>query len=219
MRIELATGTAAELAVPEGEPTRGVVVAPDIGGLRGTFDDLCERLAATSGWAVCAPEPFPRREAMPLEERLVTRFVDEPSIGDLLSAADHLTGLGVSKVAVIGFCRGGMAAHKAAGTGRFDRAVAFYGMIREPEDWASPGNVEPLDALSRAGACPTLAIIAGLDRWTPPDDVAALRALDRVEVVEYPDADHGFVHDPTRSAHRPDDAADAWARVATFLEA
>ncbi len=106
MRIELATGTAAELALPEGEAGRGVVVAPDIGGLRGTFDDLCARLAATHGWAVCAPEPFPGRETMPLEERLVTRFVDERSIGDLLAAADHLTGLGVSKVAVIGFCMG-----------------------------------------------------------------------------------------------------------------
>lgn len=218
MRIELATGTAAELALPAGEPRRGVVVAPDIGGLRGTFDDLCAQLAATHGWAVCAPEPFPGREAMPLEERLVTRFVDERAIGDLLAAADHLSGLGLSRVAVIGFCMGGMAAHKAAGTGRFDRAVAFYGMIREPEAWASPGNVEPLDALSGPAACPTLAIIAGLDRWTPPDDVAALRALDRVEVVEYPDADHGFVHDPSRPAHRPQDAADAWARVAAFLE-
>ena len=65
---------------------------------------------------------------------------------------------------------GGMAAFKAAGTGRFDLAVAIYGMIRIPEPWKSPRNVEPLEALARPGACPTLAIIAGQDRWTPPED-------------------------------------------------
>ena len=61
-----------------------------------------------------------------------------------------------------------------------------------------------------------LAIIGGQDHWTPPEDVDALRATG-AEVVVYPDADHGFVHDPERPAHRPDDAADAWSRVARFL--
>lgn len=217
MRIELPNGTPAELALPEGEPTRGVALAPDIGGLRATFDDLCAHLAAKHRWAVCAPEPFPGREDLPLEERLATPFVDEVGVGALVAAADHLHGLGVGRVAVLGFCQGGMAAYKAAGTGRFDRAVAFYGMIREPEQWASPGNVEPLDALGSEGACPTLAIIGGQDRWTPAGDVEALRLVDGVEVVVYPEADHGFVHDATRPAHRPADAADAWERVARFL--
>ena len=61
MRIELPSGTAAELAMPESEPTRGLALAPDIMGLRPLFDDLCARLAADHGWAVCAPEPFPGR--------------------------------------------------------------------------------------------------------------------------------------------------------------
>ena len=30
-------------------------------------------------------------------------------------------------------------------------------------------------------------------------------------------ADHGFVHDPDRPAHRAADAADAWNRVLEFL--
>lgn len=216
MRIELPTGTPAELAVPEAQATRGVALAPDIGGLRATFDALCADLAATYGWAVCAPEPFPGRESLPLEQRLETPFVDEATVGDLVAAADHLRGLGVERVAVLGLCQGGMAAYKAAGTGRFDRAVSFYGMITEPEQWASPGNVEPLDAL--AAGCPTLAVVAGLDRWTPSGDVEALRSVgDHIEVVVYPEADHGFVHDPDRPAHRPADAADAWERVAAFL--
>jgi carboxymethylenebutenolidase len=50
----------------------------------------------------------------------------------------------------------------------------------------------------------------------PPADADALEAAG-VEVVRYEDADHGFVHDPSRPAHRPDDAVDAWRRVLAFL--
>ena len=70
MRISLPSGTEAELAVPDGEARRGVVLAPDIMGLRPLFDDLCARLAAEHGWAVLAPEPFPGREALSLEDRM-----------------------------------------------------------------------------------------------------------------------------------------------------
>ena len=58
-------------------------------------------------------------------------------------------------------------------------------------------------------------------RTRPPADIEALRAAwaDRpdCEIVVYPDADHGFVHDPERPAHRADDAADAWRRALAFL--
>ena len=117
----------------------------------------------------------------------------------------------------MGFCMGGMYALKAAGTGRFDRAVSFYGMIRVPEQFRGPGHGEPLTWLDRPGRCPVLAVIGGRDPWTPPADVEALRSRPDVEVVVYPEADHGFVHDPARPTHRPDDAADAWRRVAAFL--
>jgi dienelactone hydrolase len=62
-----------------------------------------------------------------------------------------------------------------------------------------------------------LAIVGGRDQFTPPDDIAALAALPDVEIVQYDDAEHGFVHDSSRDAHRPDDARDAWRRVAAFL--
>src|SRR5688500_9291564 len=125
MRIDLPTGTTAELARPErGDPTRGVVLHPDIGGLRPLFDDLCARLAAEQGWAVCAPEPFPGRESMTLEERMaaVAGLDDATQLGHLAAAADVL---GTDRTAVLGFCMGGMYALKAAGSGRYDAAVAF----------------------------------------------------------------------------------------------
>ena len=50
----------------------------------------------------------------------------------------------------------------------------------------------------------------------PEADADALAATG-AEVVRYPGADHGFVHDPSRPTHRADDAADAWRRVGAFL--
>jgi carboxymethylenebutenolidase len=184
-------------------------------GLRPLFDDLCARLAADHGWAVCAVEPWFGREQLSLEERL-NAPLREHLVDDLLAAADVT---GCPRTAVTGFCMGGLVAFGAAGLGRFDRAVSFYGMIRVPEPWRGGDVVEPLAALAEPEASRTLAIVGGRDIWAPADDVEALRSAggDRVEVVVYPEAEHGFVHDPARPAHRPDDAADAWRRVVAFL--
>lgn len=190
---------------------------PDIGGLRPLFDDHCARLADEQGWVVCAPEPWPGREHLDLEARLasVGTLDDAAVLGDVVAAADATE---VEPVAVIGFCMGGMFALKAAATGRFDKAVAFYGMIRIPEQWQSPTLGEPLEALAEAErVADVLAIIGTEDIWTPAADVAALEATGAT-VVRYDGAEHGFVHDDSRPAHRPDDAADAWARTAAFLQ-
>lgn len=216
-RLELPSGTPAILARPSDgrEGQRGLVVAPDIGGLRPLFDDLVQRLADDNGWVVCAPEPWPGREHLALEERLgaVASLADDQVLGDLAAAADAT---GTEPVGVIGFCMGGMYALKAAATGRFDRVASFYGMIRIPEQWRSETQGEPLDAVQAEGAAPVLAIVGTDDIWTPPDDVDALEEAG-AEVVRYAGAEHGFVHDADRPAHRADYAADAWRRVVTWL--
>ncbi|HEX9992574.1 MAG TPA: dienelactone hydrolase family protein [Acidimicrobiales bacterium] len=216
MRITLPSGTAAELARPDGDALRGVVVVTDIMGLRPLFDDLCARLASEHGWVVCAVEPFPGREDLDLQGRMeaAAGLDDERQLGDLVAAADAC---GVAPVAVMGFCMGGMYAMKASATGRFDRAVAFYGMIRVPADWRGPGQGEPLDAVRSAGACPVLAIVGERDHYTPSADVDELVDAGAT-VVRYPEAEHGFVHDPARPAHRAGDAADAWGHVIAFLQ-
>jgi carboxymethylenebutenolidase len=215
-------------ARPETGATIGVVVHPDIMGIRPLFDDVCRRFA-THGFAVACPEPFVRapadvRDADEPTGRMayVGQLDDEQQLGDLVAAADWLTERGgVERVQVVGFCMGGMQTLKAAATGRFARAVAFYGMIRLPEDWRGPSFREPLDTI--ADVCPTLAIVGGADHFTPEDDIDALRMAwrDRAdcEVVVYPDAEHGFVHAPERPAHRADDAAEVWRRTLAWLDA
>jgi carboxymethylenebutenolidase len=203
--------------VPEdAPPSRGLVVLPDIGGLRPLFEEMVERLAGENGWAVIAPEPFPGREQElgSIEDRFAAMagLEDERQLGDAVAAADQL---GVEPVAVMGFCMGGMYALKASATGRFDKAVSFYGMIRLPEAWEGPGQGQPLDAIASA-TTDILAIVGTEDSWLPIPDIEALEATDAT-VVRYEGADHGFVHDPSRPAHRPDDAADAWTRVTSLL--
>ena len=109
---------------------------------------------------------------------------------------------------------------KAAASDRFDAAVAFYGMLRTPDDWQGPGHtIEPLAVADRM--CPTLAIFGSIDKWTPAADVDALRAAWQgradCEIVMIEGADHGFVHDPERDVHRADDAAACWAKAIAWV--
>jgi carboxymethylenebutenolidase len=217
MREMLTTGTAVEVVRPEGA-TVGLVVVPDIFGLRPLFDDHVARLAGETGWAVAAYEVFPGQEALTIEERMAAMpsLSDERWVADAVATANLLDVDG--EVGILGFCMGGMVAMKAAATGRFHRSAPFYGMIRNPEPWRSATNGDALDQLLAVpgAASRVLAIIGTADPYTPPEHVAELEAAGGT-VVRYEGADHGFVHDASRPTHRADDAADAWGRVLAWL--
>jgi carboxymethylenebutenolidase len=216
MRLTLPSGTQAELSrAPSGAADRGLVVIPDIMSIRPLFDDMVERLASEQGWNVCCFDLWPDHGDAPLNWRLehVGDLRDDRVLGDAVAAADATA---TDRVGIIGFCMGGMYVLKAAASGRFARAASFYGMIRIPEQWRSDGQGEPLDAVRSPERCPTMAIVGTDDPWTPSGDVDELQAAG-VEVIRYPGAEHGFVHDPDRPAHRPADAADAWSHVLSFL--
>ncbi|MFZ4519210.1 MAG: dienelactone hydrolase family protein [Microthrixaceae bacterium] len=221
MDIELPSGTPAHVARVDGAD-RGLVVIPDIWGLRPLFTDLCHALSARTGWSVATFEPFPGRDLPGAADpdgpaqrfAAMGALTDERLLGDAALAADAT---GAPAVGLIGFCMGGMYALKASATGRFDRVAGFYGMVHVPEDWQGAGQGEPLDALARRGDTGVMAVVGTADHWTPPEHLAELEAAG-VTVVRYEGADHGFVHDPSRPVHRPDDAADAWDRVLAFLD-
>jgi carboxymethylenebutenolidase len=220
MRIDLPSGTPAELVRPPvASPARGVVLATDIMGLRPLFVDMATRLANEHGWAVCAVEPFPGRETLPLPDRLqsMAGLVDQEQVGDLVAAADALE---VGPVGIIGFCMGGMYAMKAATTGRFDRVVSFYGMVRVPGDWRGPNQRDAIEGLraDRSAAERVLLLTGTADPFVPAEHADELEAAGAA-VVRYPDADHGFVHDPSRPTHRPADAEDCWRRTVEWLKA
>ena len=95
MRITLPSGTEAELARPSAAqdeaPTTGLVIVPDIFGLRPLFDDLCARLADEWNVVVCAPEPFAGMDLGPdvdARRAAVKALDDEDRLRDFREAAD-----------------------------------------------------------------------------------------------------------------------------------
>ena len=216
---------AAVHARPDGMPVAGLVLHPDVGGLRPLYEDMARRLA-THGLAVWVIEPFAalgEAARTSVEARLasVKDLDDTQQLDILAAAADRLVvDDDVTSVSVLGFCMGGHYVLKAAALDRFDAAVAFYGMIRTPEAWAGPGHrIEPLSVAAQDA--PTLAFFGSNDPWTPAVDIDALRAAwsgrDDCEIVVVEGADHGFVHDPDREVHRADDAAHAWEKTLAWI--
>jgi len=214
-------------ARPDGMPRAGVVLHPDMGGLRPLFEDMARRLA-THGLAVCTIEQFaaqPEAERATIEQRMAhVRDLDDTQQLEMLSAAADLLVVedDVSRVSIIGFCMGGHYVFKAASTDRFDSAVAFYGMVRTPEGWNGPGH--RIDVLAVASKMvPTLAFFGTADPLTPAAEIDALRDAWRdrpdCEIVVVEGAEHAFVHDPERPVHRPDDAAAAWQRTLEWVGA
>jgi carboxymethylenebutenolidase len=217
MRDTLPSGTPVEIVRPEGEPSAGLVVVPDILGLRDLFDDMVARLSADNGWAVAAFEPFPDQQPPSVEARMVAMpsMLDERWVADAVATVDLL---GVEPAGILGFCMGGMVTMKAAASGRFHRAVPFYGMVRNPPTWQGSTNGDAMDALLAAPGTAerVLAIMGTADPYTPAEHLAELEAAGAT-VLRYDGAEHGFVHDPARPAHRAADAADAWQRAIGWL--
>jgi carboxymethylenebutenolidase len=66
MRFSLPSGTAVEIARTGDDPEAGLVIIPDIMGLRPLFDKMVADLARTQPWNVVALEPFSGLEHLDL---------------------------------------------------------------------------------------------------------------------------------------------------------
>lgn len=221
----LSSGTAVISAIPNEETKCGLVLIPDIFGLRPLIDETLTQLAQNK-IATIAVEPFSHMSENPSQisrEEKLTRIKDQDDnlqCADILAAGQILkTQHGCKRVSLIGFCIGGMYAFKCAGTGWFDSVVSCYGMISLPDDWRGPGQREPIDYLQMESCSQTLAIIGGQDHgFAKADDVDTLRNVLNNEhhqsvgssLMIFEKAGHAFMHDPQREEHRPVDAQQAW---------
>lgn len=227
----LESGTPVSIASPRDGATCGVVLHPDIFGLRPLVVDTLSHLASL-GITALGIEPFSHVSDAPAqlsrEEKfeLIHRMNDVQQLDDLYVAAHILrTRYSCARVCMLGFCIGGMYAFKAAGSGEFDAVVSCYGMIELPEKWKGEGQEEPLSYLAMDSCSPLLAIVGGRDNFGAP---ALVENLDRVihnehhtemgsELVVYPDAGHAFMHDPDREEYREADSRDAWAKALSII--
>lgn len=193
--------------------TPGIVLAMHLWGLdRGTRE--AARRFAAAGFATIAPDLYARVDApdgdevddhrafVPLARGLTLETVDP----DIRAAAGWLRArLPAAKLAIAGFCMGGVIAmYRTVGyTDLFSAAAVWYGLHPRIE----AADVE----------IPLVASYGADDAGIPVASVERFRDALRVphDVVIYPGAGHGFADQ--REAYHAQAAEDAWRRTVDFL--
>jgi len=208
----------AMLYVPDGKgPFPGIVVIHEWWGLNDWIKEQASKLS-DQGYVALAIDLYRGKVATtPEEAHEIMRGVPEDRAARDLHAAVELLkaqpNVKKDRIASIGWCMGG--------------GYSLDLALQEPTLRATVINYGHLasdsESLKKINAS-ILGLFGGQDRGIPPDDVKkfeqALKQLGKkVEVKIYPDAGHAFENPNNKDGYRADDAADAWKRTASFLEA
>jgi len=212
----------------------GVVVIHDVWGLSDHTRDLARRLAG-DGFAALAVDLYRRLPAVEIDDpaRFIRDLSDPAALAEVQAGIDFLAGhpaVSGHRIAVVGFCMGGMYALLAAAACRgLSGAVVFYGLLSHERGMLhAAGGLdparkprEPAVAAAEIG-CPLLCFYGEDDEFVPLSDVGRLRealsgAAHPADVVVYPGAGHAFMNDTRPAAYRPELARRAWARMLEFL--
>lgn len=221
-------------ATPDGDgPWPGVVMYPDAGGPRQTFDDMAEQLAA-SGFAVLVPDVY-YREAGWQPFDMETAFTDESerkrlfgliktvtpdamatdaaAFFDYLAAHPDVRG---EKFGTTGYCMGGRTSLTVAGRvpERVGVALSFHGGGLASEDPGSPHLLA--DAVTAA------VYVGGAEddaSFTPEQAETLDKALSAAGVehkIEFYSAAHGFAV-PDNPTYDEAAAARHWAATTSYF--
>ena len=211
--------------VPPGGGARpGVIVMIHGPGLDRFIEAQVEDLAR-HGYAAASPNLFHRQPPSDGTDTMarIGRLRDREIIDDVDAAVAHLRALPDARVgplAVLGFCMGGRNTYLLAGArpGTWKAAGVFYGgNIMKP--WGEgPAPFDRTDQID----CPVLGLFGADDTNPSPDDVrqidARLTELGKPhEFHMYEGAGHAFLNFTNPERHRPQQAADAWAKMLAFL--
>ena len=207
---------AAYEARPAGQPKAAVVVLQEIFGVNAHIRAGTEGFAAM-GYLALAPATFHRLQpgielgytpadiTAGIALKAAAEALPEPGVQqDIQATIDYAASVG--KVAVVGYCWGGLLTWRAAcQLSGLSAAVPYYG-----------GGMTAPAEIARQPKCPVLAHFAQTDQSIPLEGVAALRqAHPGVEVQMYP-ATHGFNCDH-RGAYDAASAALARERTLEFF--
>lgn len=199
-------------ALPEGEPRGGIVIIQEIFGVNDHIRAVVDGYA-DEGYAVIAPQIFDRaqrdielgyeQEDMGKGMQLAFSDTDRAkTLSDIQAAVEEIGKWG--KVAVIGYCYGGLLTWLSACNLRSVAcAVSFYGggIAGEKEQTAR---------------CPVMMHFGELDAMIPMSDVESVKAAQPDAQVFTYDADHGFNCDH-RASYNEDAAKLAKQRTLEFL--
>ncbi len=206
------------LYTPEGKgPFPALVVIHEWWGLNDWVKEQAAKLA-DEGYVTLAVDLYRGKVATtPDEAHEIMRGVPEDRAArDLHAAVEFLKSqpsVKKDRIGSIGWCMGG----------GYSLDVA----LQEPMLTATVINYGHLaadaDSLKKINAS-VLGIFGGQDRGIPVDDVkkfeqALKQQGNKVEIVIYPDAGHGFENPNNKTGYRAADAADAWKHTTGFLAA
>jgi len=188
---------AAYVARPSSAPAPVVVVLHEIFGVNADIRQTCRELA-DAGFIAIAPELFWRQErGVELNTlsdaewkkgfALYTAYDRDTGVRDIVAtmrAAEQLEGAS-GKVAVMGFCLGGLMTYLTAARHTVDAAVAYHG-----------GDTERYLDEARAITAPLLMHLADEDEFISKDAQsqikAALASVPAATIYSYPGCNHAF---------------------------
>jgi len=210
-----------------GGPFPTVLVVQEIFGVHEYIKDVCRRFGKL-GYLAVAPELYARQADMSKVTdgqaaiAVMRRVPDAQVMGDLDSAAAWAKSSGKGdpgKLAVTGFCWGGRitwlyAEHNA----NLKAAVSWYGAVAGAKSEIAP--TQPLDHAADLH-CPVLGLYGGQDKGNPESVLdrmkqAAAAAGKTVQIVVYPEAQHGF-HADYRASYDKPAAEDGWKRLQAWF--
>ena len=212
---------------PGGEPSAGVLVWPDIFGLRSAFRQMCKRLAE-SGYAVLVVNPFYRVKKAPTAENGgATPIAQVMPLAQGLNETTHMTDAKAfvgwmdqqgpvaktKKIGTQGYCMGGPMAFRTAAAvpDRVGAVATFHGggLVT-----ATP-NSPHLEA-ARSKAQFLIAIAESDDTKAPNDKVALKDTFAKAglpaEIEVYAGSAHGWCP-PDSQVYNEALAEKAWARL------
>lgn len=204
--------------------TSGIVVLPAIAGVN-DYIRAVERRLQEAGCRTDTVDYFEGGAPPDLSSpQKILAAVDQVDDGRVLqqvrAAVQRLKSAGAAGIGVLGFCIGGSYAVMAGcQVDGLSAAANYYGGLRYP----SPSIRKPVAPLEQVPALrvPLISHYGTVDRFVPPDDIAALEnTLDAhgrsFELYRYSGAPHAFDED-FRPAYRPAAAREAWLRTMTYL--
>jgi carboxymethylenebutenolidase len=205
-----------------------VLVIPEVFGMHEHIKDVTRRFAR-EGFLAVTFEPYAREGGvqhlpdLDAVRKVVDPVPDARVMADLDAIVDwvkkHPSAM-ADRVAMTGFCRGGMyTLLYAARSSELKAAVPWYGQLR-PALTSGMRTVGPLDVAAKISA-PVLGLYGAEDLGIPVADVktleAAMKAAGRTaEFVIYPGAPHAFFAD-YRPSYRAEAAKDAWGRCIAWF--